>query len=75
MIEDNEKQKKAYESIHEKVSGEGWQSWEARQERIKKLTPKQQEIYFKGSQLYSNASIKRVRIELNKAMIEWEKGE
>ena len=56
--------------VYEKyLSQLGWNK------RYDSLTPRQKEIYNKGRIIYSNSAIKRVRIELNKAMIECEKGE
>lgn len=75
MIEDNERQAKEYDKVQEKFDVSYWDNREEWQKRYNALTPRQKEIYHKGRIIYSNSAIKRVRIELNQAMIEWEKGE
>lgn len=74
MIEANEKQKRGFEQVNKKLNDVGF--WDNREEwnrRFSSLTQNQKEIYYKGEKIYPKSAIRRVRIELNKALIEWEK--
>lgn len=77
MIETNEKEREYYKSATNKLPKfdtrfENPGLWN---KEFNRLSEKEQRAYWNGGQLYSNSAIKRVRIELNQAMIEWEKGE
>ena len=75
MIEDNEKEKIYFESAKKKMPSiyytfdvEYQKSWD-------NLSKNEQRAYRNKGMKHSKASLKRVRIELNKAMIEREKNE
>ena len=62
MIEDNEKEKIYYESAIRKYKND----WN-------KLSKNEQRAYWNGGYRYSRSAFKRLRIELNKSMLELEK--
>lgn len=72
MIEDNEKQEKEYDKVKEKLNVSYWDNREEWNKRYNALTPKQKEIYNKGRIIYCKSAFKRLRIELNKSMLELE---
>ena len=70
MIEANEKEREYYKSATNKLPKQDLWNKE-----FNRLSEKEQRACWNGGQLYSKSAFKRVRIELNKAMIEWENGE
>ena len=67
MIEDNEKEKIYYESAIRKIPNvnEYKNAWN-------KLSKNEQRAYWNGGYRYSRSAFKRLRIELNKSMLELE---
>lgn len=69
MIEDNEKEKRYFETAHAKISKKGFN------DAYETFTDNEQRAWRNYGYKHSRSSIQRVRIELNKSMIEWFKGE
>ena len=71
MIEDNEKEELYYKSANYKVdmTKDDWGK------RINTLSEIERRAFYNNGKKYSDSAIKRVRIELNKSFLEWEKGE
>lgn len=69
MIEDNEKEMKYREMAHLKINKDGFTNG------FNILTKNEKRAYFNDGYKHLKSAFKRIRIELNKAMIEWEKGE
>ena len=73
MIEDNEYGKHRAAQIKKTLPAHSFsEEW---WKQLNKLDSKDRALVLNEGRVHSNAAIKRVRIELNKAMIEWEKGE
>lgn len=73
MIEDNEKEKIYLDSAKKKMPT-GVFPWNIEYQKVwSTLSKNEQRAYMNNGVRYSRASLKRVRIELNKSMIEWEK--
>lgn len=73
MIEDNEKEKIYFESAKKKMPSMFFTFDAEYQKAWDNLSKNEQRAYWNGGKRHSKASLKRVRIELNKAMIEKEK--
>lgn len=69
MIEDNEKEKRYFETAHAKISKKGFN------DAYETFTDNETRAWRNCGYKHSRSSIQRVRIELNKSMIEWFKGE
>lgn len=67
MIDENQKAKLAYDSIKGRQNGKNCFEF------FKILTPDEKDIFNKGGRIHSKAAISRVRIELNKVLIEIER--
>ena len=71
MIEDNEKEKIYYESAIKKVSMSE-NDWH---KKVQALSENERRAWYNNGKRYSDSAFKRVRIELNKSMLEIERGE
>lgn len=73
MIEDNEYGKHRAAQINKTLPVHSFtEEW---WKQLNKLNSKDRALVLNEGRIHTKAAIKRVRIELNKAMIEWEKGE
>ena len=75
MIEDNEKEKIYYESALRKIPKSECPYDNEYRNAWNKLSKNEQRAYWNGGHRYSMSAMKRLRIELNKSMLEIEKGE
>ena len=75
MIEDNEKEKIYYGSAIHKIPKGVYLYDKEYNNDWNKLSKNEQRAYWNGGCRYSRSAFRRLRIELNKAMIEWEKQE
>lgn len=75
MIEDNEKEKIYYESAIRKIPKSVYPYEQEYKHAWDKLSKNEQRAYWNGGRRYSMSAMKRLRIELNKSMLEIEKGE
>ena len=73
MIEDNEKEKIYYESAIRKLPKNVYVYEQEYKNAWNKLTKNEQRAYWNGGRRYSRSAFKRLRIELNKSMLELEK--
>lgn len=73
MIEDNEKEKIYFERAKKKMPSMFFTFDAEYQQAWNNLSKDEQRAYWNNGMRHSKASLKRVRIELNKAMIEKEK--
>lgn len=74
MIEDNEKEQLYYKTAIKNLEGYEYKSQEY-WERLEDLSMNLQRAYWNHGRRYSTSALKRLRIELNKSMLEIEKGE
>lgn len=74
MIEDNEKEKVYYQTALKNLEGYKYGSPEWGK-KIDSLSENLQRAYWNRGRRYSMSALKRLRIELNKSMLEIEKGE
>ena len=74
MIEDNEKEQLYYKTALKNLEGYKYGSPEWRN-KIDSLSDNLQRSYWNGGRRYSMSALKRLRIELNKSLLEIEKGE
>ena len=72
MIEDNEKEKIYYESAIRKLPKSVCVYEQEHNNAWNKLTKNEQRAYCNGGYRYSRSAFKRLRIELNKSMLELE---
>lgn len=73
MIEDNEKEKVYCENARKKLP-KGIYTYEAQYRKVwNDLSKDEQRAYWNGGRRYNKSDFKRLRIELNKSMIELEK--
>ena len=70
MLQENERASEIYKNTKLTSFTENRERY---YEDLKKMTKEQKTIYWKSGVLYSKSAIKRVRIELNKSLIEREK--
>ena len=78
MIEDNEKESILCKSVANKLPKYDYKdeySKEKYNKVWKSLSDNEVRAYYNNGFRHSRSAFKRIRIELNKAMIEWEKGE
>lgn len=75
MIEDDEKEKIYYESAIRKIPKSVYPYEQEYKNTWNKLSKNEQRAYWNGGHRYSRSAFKRLRIELNKSMLEIEKGE
>lgn len=77
MIEKNEKEKLYYNSALKKLPqfDTVFNDRTLWYREFDKLNKDEQRAWYNNGNRYSVSAIKRIRIELNKSMIEWEKGE
>lgn len=68
MLEENQKARIAYNSLKSKQDGRDYFEF------IRTLSEENMDIFNKGGRIHSKAAISRVRIELNKVLIEIERG-
>ena len=73
MIEDNEKEKIYYESALRKLPKNEYPYDTEYRNAWNKLSKNEQRAYWNGGCRYSRSAFKRLRIELNKSMLELEK--
>ena len=73
MIEDNEKEKIYYESAIRKLPKNEYTFDNEYKNAWNKLSKNEQRAYWNGGYRYSRSAFKRLRIELNKSMLELEK--
>lgn len=74
MIEDNEKEQLYYKTALKNLDGYKYDSPEWRK-KIDSLSDNLQRAYWNHGRRYSMSAMKRLRIELNKSLLEIEKGE
>lgn len=74
MIEDNEKEQLYYKTALKNLEGYEYKSQEY-WKKLEDLSINLQRAYWNHGQRYSMSAMKRLRIELNKSMLEIEKGE
>lgn len=72
MIEDNEKEKIYYESAIRKLPKNEYSYDTKYRNAWNKLSKNEQRAYWNGGHRYSRSAFKRLRIELNKSMLELE---
>lgn len=72
MIEDNEKEKVYYQTALKNLEGYKSPEW---RKKFDGLSKNLQRAYWNGGRRYSMSAMKRLRIELNKSLLEIEKGE
>ena len=72
MIEDNEKEQLYYKTAIKNLEGYKYGSTEWR-DKFESLSTNLQRAYWNGGRRYSMSAMKRLRIELNKSMLELEK--
>lgn len=72
MIEDNEKEQLYYKTALKNLEGYKSPEW---RKKFDSLSDNLQRAYWNHGRRYSVSAMKRLRIELNKSMLEIEKGE
>ena len=67
MLGENQKAKAAYNALKKKQNTKNYFEF------VKSLSESERDVFHKGGKVYSKAAIQRIRIELNKVLIELEK--
>lgn len=68
MLEENQKARTIYDSLKNKQNGRDYFEF------TRTLSEENKNIFYRGGRIHSKAAISRVRIELNKVLIEIERG-